>query len=147
MARADFYVLAEDFLEARDAFLARLLEKVVTLGRRVHVHAQDETEARRLDRLLWTFRPDSFLPHSLMAAGLEEAPIELAWGQDRPRHRDVWLNLALDLPSTALECDRLGSIVIQQPEILAASRKHYRRCQEAGFVMHLHDMRPAPGEA
>ena len=48
-----------------DAVLPRLLEKAVAGGHRVVVRAYDPALLKRLDTLLWTYDPASFLPHAV----------------------------------------------------------------------------------
>lgn len=66
MAEVWFYHLEHTALEAA---LPGLLEKCVEKGWRVYVHGQDADMMASLDRQLWAYRPDSFLPH-----GSEGAP-------------------------------------------------------------------------
>ncbi|WP_210396907.1 DNA polymerase III subunit chi [Motiliproteus sediminis] len=144
MPRADFYVLPAPEPEARSRFLVKLLEKILGLGRQLYIRVPNEAEMRQLDKLLWEYRADAFLPHSPLAEGLH-SPIEIGYGDARPAHRDVFLNLCLELPDVALEFDRITEIVIQQPEVLDACRANYRRCQQADFEIHMNDMRPKTG--
>lgn len=141
MPRADFYVLPSTEPQARNRFLLKLLEKVVGLGRALYIRTETEAEALHLDKLLWEYRADAFLPHSLVAEGLH-SPIEIGYGDALPAHRDVFLNLCLELPEEALQFERITEIVIQQPDVLEASRANYRRCQQAGFKINMNDMRP-----
>ncbi len=140
MARSDFYILPGDDGEARQRFLLRLLEKLSTLGRRIYLRAESEQQAGALDKLLWDYRPEAFLPHSLAVEKLP-SPIEIGYGDTLPDHRDVYLNFALEVPAIALEFDRTIEIVVQQAAILDATRANYRRYRDAGYDIHMNDMR------
>lgn len=48
-----------------DAVLPRLLEKAVSGGHRVVLRSVDAVLLARLDGLLWTYDPASFLPHAI----------------------------------------------------------------------------------
>ena len=56
-----------DFYHLTAAPLARVLpqiaEKVVAGGERLLVVTREAGQAAAIDRLLWSYRPDSFLPH------------------------------------------------------------------------------------
>ncbi|HMR29592.1 MAG TPA: DNA polymerase III subunit chi [Geminicoccaceae bacterium] len=65
--------------------LPRLLEKVVASGQRAVLRCGDGARVEALDRALWTYGKDSFLPHGTRADGhAEMQPIFLTDGEDRP---------------------------------------------------------------
>ena len=66
MAKADFYTLKENSLQARNLFACRLCDKAVSQGMIVYIQTADEDTALEMDSLLWSFRPDSFIPHALV---------------------------------------------------------------------------------
>ncbi|UTW11698.1 DNA polymerase III subunit chi [Marinobacterium rhizophilum] len=139
-SRADFYILAASDEDARQQFFCRLSEKIFGLGLQVFVQVPDEIRASRLDEQLWSWRPDSFVPHALQGA-TPEAPITIGWGPELPAHRDVYVNLGLELPPEALQFKRIVEIVVQDDAILAASRSNYRLCKDNGLELHRRDMR------
>jgi DNA polymerase-3 subunit chi len=74
--QVDFYHLTDRPLER---VLPQLAEKVVASGRRLLIVAGSEEQRRHLDRLLWTYTPESFLPHGVLGAGGEDAqPVLIA---------------------------------------------------------------------
>jgi len=66
--RVDFYQLGAAPL---DRVLPQLAERVLAGGGRLLVVHGAADRLQALDRLLWTFRPDSFLPHA--RAGQDDA--------------------------------------------------------------------------
>lgn len=140
MPRADYYILPDSEPESRAAFLCRLCEKILGLGMRVFISTEHEAAARRLDQQLWTTRPQSFVPHSLLH-GQPDSPIEIGWGEQLPEHRQVFVNLSGRLPDNAFHFDRIVEIVVQTPEVLANLRDNYTRCRDHQFEIHNHDMR------
>ncbi|WP_419808224.1 DNA polymerase III subunit chi [Sphingomonas sp.] len=74
--QVDFYHLTRQPL---DRVLPQIAEKVLAGGGRLLIIVGDDAERARLDRQLWTFTPDSFLPHAPLGAGADAAqPILLA---------------------------------------------------------------------
>ena len=140
MSRSDFYVLPSPAPEARMNFLYKLLEKILKLGRRVYIKAESEEQARMLDTRLWDYQDQAFIPHSLVAEGLA-SPLEIGYGDAKPDHCDVYLNFALDIADEALKFDRIIEIVVQEPRILESTRNNYRRYKQAGYDIHMNDMR------
>ncbi len=57
-----FYHLERSSLEAA---LLPLLEKIRQRGWRAFIRSADQDALAELDRVLWTYKPDGFLPHGL----------------------------------------------------------------------------------
>ncbi|MCO4759489.1 MAG: DNA polymerase III subunit chi [Oceanospirillaceae bacterium] len=140
MSEADFYVLPASDPEARSLFLCRLCEKVMGAGKPLHIHCGSEEEAIHLDQLLWEHKPEAFLPHVLIGSEAT-APITLGWGDQRPEHQQVFVNMALDLPEDALKYARILEVVVQVPDVLQATRKNYRLYQDNNITVRMNDMR------
>jgi DNA polymerase-3 subunit chi len=82
LAELGFYHLTRTPLE--DA-LPRLLEKVVESGKRAVLRAADEERLEALNRSLWTYANDSFLPHGTRADGSADAqPVYLTTEVENP---------------------------------------------------------------
>ena len=74
--QVDFYHLTAMPLER---VLPQIATKVVEGGGRLLIIAADEARLQALDRLLWTFSADSFLPHARLGADDDAAqPVLLA---------------------------------------------------------------------
>ena len=58
--RADFYHLTRVPLEK---VLPSIAERVLASGERLVIVAEDGTLLTRIDALLWSYKPESFLPH------------------------------------------------------------------------------------
>ncbi len=64
--------------------LPRLLQQLLARGERVFLKCADAGLAETLDRFLWTFDPDSFLPHGRVGDGREaDQPVLIGW-EDAP---------------------------------------------------------------
>lgn len=78
--QVDFYQLGHTPIEQ---VLPRIAERVLTSGARLLVVGADEGQLERLDRALWSYAADAFLPHGRVGTGGE-------------RHQPVLLSAALD---------------------------------------------------
>lgn len=78
--RVDFYQLGT---VPPEQVIASLAEKLLAQGERLLVVCTDETQAARLDRVLWDSAPTSFLPHDA-SGGAEDSrqPILLSTNAD-----------------------------------------------------------------
>ncbi|HEX4693727.1 DNA polymerase III subunit chi [Sphingomonas sp.] len=65
----DFYHLTVTPLERA---LPQIAEKVVSTGGRLLIVSDDEAQRGAIDRLLWSYSPESFLPHAC-AGGEDDA--------------------------------------------------------------------------
>lgn len=141
--KADFYVLPANDSDARGRFLCRLMEKIGTMGHHIFIHTANESEAKRIDQLLWEYKAESFIPHSLLNDDIH-AKIKIGWDAQRPEHKDVFVNLHLDIPDDALAFDRILEIVVQSEDVLTSTRRNYKTYQSKQIPVDMHDMRPKP---
>lgn len=87
MAEIGFYHLTRSTLEEA---LPRLLEKAYAAGHKVVVRCPGRERLEALDRALWTYGKDSFLPHGTRADGpAERQPIFLTTEAENPNGADV----------------------------------------------------------
>lgn len=74
--QVDFYHLTGIPLERA---LPRIAERVLAGGERLLIVSSDEAQRVALDRLLWDYAPDSFLPHARLGGANDEGqPILIA---------------------------------------------------------------------
>lgn len=132
MTKIDFYVLPETTSEARWLFACKLAEKVQRMGMRVLIAVASEVEARQLDELLWTFKPESFVPHQLINGG-KPAPVEITFGEEAGDHQGLLLNLSNTIPPWFHRFERVSEVVIQEPQLLAISRERYSFYKGSGY--------------
>lgn len=140
--RVDFYVLTATDTMARMVFAARLAEKAWHRGQRVAILVPDPATATRLDTLLWEFRPDAFLPHSIApdpATGVA-SPVLIGTDIVHLRSQELLINFSDRLSDPIDTFGRIAEIVIQQPDLLAESRRRYKHYRTCGYTVHTHKM-------
>lgn len=87
MTEVLFYHLERQTLEQ---VLPILLTKTLERGWRAVVQASSPERVEALNKHLWTFEEDSFLPHGASSDGFADAqPIWLTDGEDRPNGAEV----------------------------------------------------------
>jgi DNA polymerase-3 subunit chi len=139
MTRVGFYVVQAADQGQRLHVAARLADKAFQQGHRIFINAPDETQARTLDELLWSFRPASFVPHGLHGQEHSDT-IAIGWGQEPQDHNDLLINLQLDIPSFFSRFQRVAEVVTQDPDSLQALRKSWRFYKERGYQLEKHDL-------
>ncbi|MFT5705884.1 MAG: DNA polymerase-3 subunit chi [Oceanospirillaceae bacterium] len=142
MKKADFYILAGTDIDARQHFLGKLLQRILSADHQVYLYCADQYSAEKTSELLWQFQPTSFLANKLVTDEID-APITIGWPQNHQApHRDVIVNLSEHTPLGADTFERIAEIVIQQPQALENSRTRYKEYRKNGFQIQHNDMRP-----
>jgi DNA polymerase III subunit chi len=126
-----FYHLTRTPLEEA---LPRLLEKAVAAGKRVVLRAADAERLEALNRSLWTYAPDSFLPHGARADGFaEEQPVYLTTGPEVPNGAAVLVLVdGAEAPDLAAFERCLELFDGRDGEAVARARERWRAAQAAG---------------
>lgn len=140
----NFYAISDGEPEAHLVIACRLIEKVVGLGYRVHVHAADLQQANRIDELLWTFRAESFLPHAMLASKDDQSPAELpitiGFAQLSPQNKDVLINLAPQVHEQHAAFSKISDLVAADAASLQSGRLRYRIYQSQGYHLDTHKL-------
>ncbi|MCH7829715.1 MAG: DNA polymerase III subunit chi [Proteobacteria bacterium] len=136
MAQVDFYVLDRVDEHARYMFACRLAEKAWRLENTIHIHTNTQADAERLDKLLWTFREGSFVPHVL--AGDGEAPITIGHGSAAVEPRDLLITLCDQIPACAASFARVAELVTADEDGRQKSRQRYGSYRDQGHTLHTH---------
>jgi len=141
MTRLDFYILKAPYPGDRYQFACRLTAKVYGQGHRIYLHADSDGEIRHLDRLLWTFRDGSFVPHGLLGeADPRLTPVLLGSRRDPAGEDEVLINIAPEVPDFFSRFQRVAEIVDADPERLRAGRERFRFYRERGYPLRTHEL-------
>ncbi|MEX0375240.1 DNA polymerase III subunit chi [Spiribacter pallidus] len=134
MPRIDFYILDRGGDDAREHFCCRLAARAWQQGLDVHIRTADEASAQRLDEALWTFEPESFIPHGQSSQDGHN-PIVI---HPDPAPGRLLINLGEDLPAQWSERERIAEIITADEAVRRAGRQRYRDYQQAGIDPRTH---------
>jgi len=132
MPKTDFYVLPTASEKERCVFACQLIEKIYRQGSFCYVLTDSEAQSQTLDDLLWTFRPNSFIPHQVYNGVLPthennvligSLPVPEQW-------QSVVLNLSSQFPNPLLHIKRLLEIIDKREPIKYSARQRYRYYQQ-----------------
>ncbi len=121
--------------------------KHVRAGRRLLVWCTDTRRMQAFDQLLWSFEPNSFIPHvgadDLLAAHtpvlLLDKPAQLAAAD-----RHLWLlNLDLACPPLLERYQRILEIVSTHPDDIKAAKQRWVAYRQAGHELVGHQIQGA----
>jgi DNA polymerase-3 subunit chi len=143
MTRIDFYVLPEGTDASAVMTACKLCDKAVAAGSRVYVHASDAGLLDEMDGALWSFRQGGFLSHErYKGSAIEEPQPAILMGLTEPpaSHRDVMLNLGIEIPSWFSSFERLLEIVSGDTAQRAQSRERYKFYRDRGYELKSHNL-------
>jgi DNA polymerase-3 subunit chi len=116
--------------------LPPLLEKSLERGWRVVVQSSSPERMDALDAHLWTYRDDSFLPHSTSRGNdVSDQPIVLSIEEGNPNGANVrFLIDNAALPADSGDYERVVLVFNgDDPDSLAAARSAWTECKSRGL--------------
>jgi len=142
MARVDFYLLKQTGLPSRQSFACRLAEKAYRLENTVHIHVGDRAGAERLDKLLWTFRDGSFVPHHTISesGSQQDSPVTIGCGEVDVPQRDLLINLSDEVPAFAKAFPRVAELVTSDEGCKQLGRKRFAEYRDQGHTLETHNV-------
>ena len=147
MTSIDFYFNADDRL----GVACRLTGKALQQKKRVLIYAPEHELAEKIDRLLWTAKAVSFIPHCYAHDPLAAStPVLIAAGDvdaSPATACEVLLNLSTGHPPFFERHARLLEIVAQDEEQVLAGRTRFKFYRDRGYEIRNHDLLAAEARA
>lgn len=142
MTKVSFYILGTTDPLDRQQFACRLAEKAYQQGHQVFIHTEDQNQSEAMNKALWAFRPDSFVPHQILAADSEiEAPVLISHQNTAPpKLMDVLINLNPVQPLFFSQFERLAEIIDGDEEIKKQGRVRYQFYKDRGYHLDTHQI-------
>ena len=141
MTQVDFYILQEGAGGDRYRLACRIADKARRAGHRVVIHTCSAEEARHMDRLLWTFQEQSFVPHGLLGEAVPEInPVTIGDAEQAHEEHVFLIIVAMESPSFFSRFERLAECVDYDDVVRSASRERYRFYRDRGYPMSLHEI-------
>ncbi len=137
MTRIDFYQLSADRHRA-DKVVCQLCQKAYEGKQKTFLLTQSPEQTAHLDRQLWVYSDDSFVPHDTELSDSFETPILL---NDQPQpdcQRQLLINLADIIPDNFAQYERVIELVTEDNKQQA--RKHYSFYKERGYPLNHHNL-------
>jgi len=115
-----------------------IAERTYVQGGRLQIVAADPQQAVRLDSLLWTFRPDSFVPHGFPEGEKAKLvpPVIITTEEEKIPGFESLLMLGFCPAKTVGQFSQVFHLVVaDNPERLEASRRFWTQLRDAGFSL------------
>jgi DNA polymerase-3 subunit chi len=132
MPRIEFYVLSSAAPADRLRAACQLAMKAWRHGLPVFLRGGDSAQCTALDELLWRFKAEAFVPHSLHQDD-PQAPVVIGLDEEPNTQQGVLINLNPSLSPFVERFSRVIEIVNQEPDLLSACRENFRSYRQRGY--------------
>ena len=142
MTRIDFYLQQTPAAANLETWVCRLVDKAFGLGHQVYVLTPDQETATRLDHLLWTFNPGSFVPHALCGSDQPQPPTPGLIGPQEPpvSWQDTLVTLSPDIPGCFSRLERVVEFVAANEDAKQRARERFRFYRDRGYSLETHQI-------
>ncbi len=133
-----FYYLKKD---EKDKWICRLAQQYYEQGKTVCILCASSVHAETIDKLLWTFEEQSFVPHEIVIseAQVSEAPVLIYPKKDDRIHADVLINAQSITGSDIGFLSQFGTIIdfadLWDDYLKQMSRERYKILSKIGYEM------------
>ena len=144
MTSIDFYISESTDKNIRELLACRLSEKACITNTATYIHTQTEEHSQQLDKLLWTFKEKSFIPHQFYKHEDTEkqlAPVLIGHDIEPEKNFDLLINLDNNIPNFYSRFDRVIEIVTNDEQQRELSRKHYTFYKDRGYSINTHNIK------
>lgn len=140
MPQADFYLLKQDAPDRLMQTACRLAAKAVAAGQRLFIQTADAAQTAALDEWLWSFPPESFLPHQRADDEFRlSAPVLLGLKMTTSE-RDICLNVSGKPVEQPARFQRILELVPADEPSRQAARQRWQHYKQSGFILNHHDV-------
>ena len=115
-----------------------IAERDYLAGIPLQIIAANQEQAARLDELLWSFKPDSFVPHGLWTGDRIEPSQPVVITDTQERVLEIESLLMMDYCPVELVkqfSQAIHLVVVDNQERLETSRGYWTQLRDAGFTM------------
>lgn len=137
MTRIDFYQLDPQRHRA-DRVVCQLCQKAYENKQNTLLLTQSPEQSAHLDKQLWIFADDSFVPHDKENSDTFETPILIHDAPQGDCHRQLLINLTDTIPDNFAQYERIIELVTEDNKQQA--RNHYSFYKERGYPLNHHNL-------
>lgn len=137
MTRIDFYQLNPQQHNA-DRVVCQLCQKAYESKQFTLLLTQSQQQTEHLDRQLWIFDDDSFIPHDAEESDHFISPVLIHNQPELNTERELLINLADEIPNYFARFERVIELVTENNKQQA--REHYNFYRERGYPLNHHNL-------
>jgi len=143
--QVDFYILAQSDFAEKHRYACRIANKAFGQGMTVFIATEDAAQSAALDKLLWTFAQNSFVPHAVCDGEAKDRaryPVQIGAGDapHGPNAFDLLISLRRDAPHDYAQFARVAELIIDNADDKTAGRARFRFYREQGIAPNTHNI-------
>lgn len=131
----DFYLTKEPTYETCYSLVCKLVDKAYQQKRSVYIHTENQKTAQQLDDLIWIFRDDAFIPHSLFSKS--DSNIQIGYKGIVPQNfNDILINITAEVPEFFKQFQRILEIIPEELKTLGRQKFRFYRDKQCEITTH-----------
>ena len=118
-------------------YICRLVEKGYKQGSKpIYIHFDSENEAKEFDSLLWTFRQESFVPHTILGnPEQEKTPVIIGWDSNQIETAEALINVSKEIPRASKSTSKIHEIVGNDENKKNKAREKWKAYKANGSIV------------
>jgi DNA polymerase-3 subunit chi len=118
-------------------YICRLVEKGYKQGSKpIYIHFDSENEAKEFDSLLWTFRQESFVPHTILGnPEQEKTPVIIGWDTNQIETAEALINVSQEIPRASKSTSKIHEIVGNDENKKNKAREKWKAYKANGSII------------
>jgi len=127
-------IFIELAVENKLKYVCDITEKLYNSGRQIQIYTERPADAKRIDDFLWTWKQDTFIPHTLYSSPAETKfdPVKITTSEDLPAQADVLIEFDPLKAETFAEYKLIVDFAeIYNPQKLQDSRNRYKTARDS----------------
>ncbi|MEY8212099.1 MAG: DNA polymerase III subunit chi [Gammaproteobacteria bacterium] len=108
----------------------------------IYIQTKNQQQAIQLDKLLWTFKQDSFIPHTIVgASGLDSTPVQIGWNENQFHTAAAIVNLSEEIPISYLESKKIHEIIDDDEVKKNKARERWKNYKSEGCHLDVYQIK------
>ena len=121
----------KDFL----IYVCKLIEKGYKQNiNPIYIKTDTQKQAEELDKILWTFRQESYIPHTLVDQDSNNTqPVQIGWIDNEIEDAEAIINLSDGMPDISNDLKKIHEIIDNIDEKKEKARERWKKYKSIGF--------------
>ena len=108
----------------------------------IYIQTKNQQQAVQLDKLLWTFKQDSFIPHTVVGdSDLDPTPVQIGWNENQFHTAAAIVNLSEEIPISYLESKKIHEIIDDDEVKKNKARERWKNYKAEGCRLSVHQIK------
>lgn len=100
----------------------------------IFIKTDTQKQAEELDKVLWTFRQESYIPHTLVDQDSNNTqPVQIGWIDNEIDDAEAIINLSDGMPDISNDLKKIHEIIDNIDEKKEKARERWKKYKSIGF--------------